>query len=82
MAQNKSVFIFVGKTSNGSRGRLDLRIDMNQITNLKLLGFTWKMLQGFDPHIFANARFVVGGVAKLVSVSIAVEADDSPELTL
>ena len=42
MAQNKSVFVFVWKTSNDSRGRPNLRIDMNQVTNLKSLGFIWK----------------------------------------
>ena len=40
MTQNNSVFIFVQKTSNDSRGRPNLRIDMNQVTNLKSLGFT------------------------------------------
>ena len=42
IAQNKAVFVSVRKTSNNSRGRLNLRIDMKQVTNLKLLGFTWK----------------------------------------
>ena len=42
MAQNNSVFVFAWKTSNASRGRPNLRIDMNQVTNLKSLDFTWK----------------------------------------
>ena len=42
MAQNNSVFDFVWKTSNDSAGKPNLRTDMNQVTNLKSLGFTWK----------------------------------------
>ena len=38
MAQNNSLFVW--KTSNYSRGRLNLRNDMNQVANLKSLGFT------------------------------------------
>ena len=38
MAQNNSLFVW--KTSNYSRGRSNLRIDMNQVTNLKSLCFT------------------------------------------
>ena len=38
MAQNNSLFVW--KTSNYSRGRSNLRNDMNQVTNLKSLGFT------------------------------------------
>ena len=38
MAQNNS--LLVGKTSNYSRGTSNLRNDMNQVTNLKSLGFT------------------------------------------
>ena len=38
MAQNNSLFLW--KTSNNSRGRSNLRDDMNQVTNLKSLGFT------------------------------------------
>ena len=37
MAQNNSLFVW--KTSNYSRGRSNLRNDMNQVTNLKSLGF-------------------------------------------
>ena len=36
MAQNN--FLFVWKISNYSRGRSNLRNDMNQVTNLKSLG--------------------------------------------
>ena len=38
MAQNNSLFVW--ETSNYSRGRSNLRNDMNQVTNLKSLGFT------------------------------------------
>ena len=38
MAQNDSLFLW--KTSNNSRGRSNLRDAMNQVTNLKSLGFT------------------------------------------
>ena len=38
LAQNNSLFVW--KTSNYSRGRLNLRNDMNQVANLKSLGFT------------------------------------------
>ena len=58
---------------------------MNQVTNLKSMGFTWKKQQiywespqVFDPHIPAIFLFVVDGVAKLVFVSVAVVADDLP----
>ena len=73
MAQNNPVLVFVCQTSNDNHGRLNLRIGMNQVTNLKLLGFTWNKKQiyweppqVFDPHIPAIAQFVVDGVAKLV----------------
>ena len=36
--------VFVQKTSNYSRGRPNLRIQMNQVANLKSLGFTWKKI--------------------------------------
>ena len=42
MAQNNSVFVLIHKTSNDIRGRPILRIDMNQMTILKSLGFTWE----------------------------------------
>ena len=42
MAQNNSLFVW--KTSSCSRGRSNLRIDMNQVTNLKSLGFTQERL--------------------------------------
>ena len=38
MAQNNSIFVW--KTLNYSRGRSNLRNGMNQVTNLKSLGFT------------------------------------------
>ena len=38
MAQNNSIFVW--KTSNYSRERSNLRNDMKQVANLKLLGFT------------------------------------------
>ena len=38
MAQNNSLFVW--KTSDYSRGRSNLRNNMNQVTNLKSLGFT------------------------------------------
>ena len=44
MAQNNSVFVFIRKISNDSRGRPNLRIDMNQATNLKSLRFKWKKI--------------------------------------
>ena len=40
MARNNWVFVFVRKTSNDSRGRSKLRIDIKNVTNLKSLGFT------------------------------------------
>ena len=80
---------FVRKTSNDSRGRPYLRIDISQVTNLKSLDFTWKKehfywesSQVFDSHIFAVVRFVVEGVAKIIFVSVVVEVDDSPAPTL
>ena len=53
MAQNNSFIIW--KTANCSRGRTNLRNDMNQVTNLKLLGFTWKRISnllGVFPEVF------------------------------
>ena len=40
MAQNNSLFVW--KTSSYSRGRSNLKNDMNQVTNLKSLGFAWE----------------------------------------
>ena len=37
-------FVFIWKTSNDSRRRPNLRIEMNQVTNLKSLGFTLKKI--------------------------------------
>ena len=42
MAQNNSVFVW--KTSNYSCGKSNLRNDINQVTNLKSLGFTRKRI--------------------------------------
>ena len=42
MAQNNSVFVW--KTSNYSRGRPNLRNDLNQVTNLKSRSFKWKTI--------------------------------------
>ena len=88
MAQNNSVFVFVEKNSNDCHGRPNLSINMNQVTNLKSLGFTWKKQQiywespqVFDPHISATVHFVVEDAAKLAFVS-TVEADDSSAPTL
>ena len=44
MAQNNPTFVFVWKTLNDSSGRPNLRIVINQVTNLKSLGFTWRKL--------------------------------------
>ena len=56
MAQNNS--LFVRKTSNYSRGRLNLRNDMNQVTNLKSLGFTREritnLLGGFPEVVLCD----------------------------
>ena len=43
MAQNNSLFVW--KTSNCSRGRSKLRNDIDQVTNLKSLGFTQKKIE-------------------------------------
>ena len=39
MAQNNSLFVWKTKYS---RGRSNLRSDMNQLTNLKSMAFTWE----------------------------------------
>ena len=56
MAQNNSLFVW--KTSNYSRGRLNLRNDMNQVTNLKSLGFTQEritnLLGGFPEVVLCD----------------------------
>ena len=79
MAQNNLVFAFVWKTSNDSCGRPNLRIDMNQVTNLKSMGFTrkknqvyWKAPQVIYPHISAIVSFVIESVSKLIFVSVVV----------
>ena len=50
---------------------------------MKSLGFTWKnskftgiLHKAFDPHISPTVPFVIHGVAKLIFVSVVVEADD------
>ena len=82
MLQNNSVIVFVWKTSNNSRGRPNVKIDMNQVTNLKSLGFTWKkkanllgVSTSFWSPCFYNCSF--WGI-----VSVIVEADDLPVPTL
>ena len=69
MSENNSVFLFVQKTSNDSRGRPNLRIDMNLVTDLKSLCVTWKnskftwsmeisrSLHKFLIHFFFNLPF-------------------------
>ena len=42
MAENKSVLVW--KTSNYTRGRPELINDLNQVKNLKSVGFTWKRI--------------------------------------
>ena len=51
MAQNNS--FFVRKTSKYSRGRPDLTTDMNQVTNLESLDFTWKKIANL-PGVSTN----------------------------
>ena len=53
MAQNNSLFVW--KTSNYNRGRSKLRNDMDQVTNMKSLGFTRERianLLGVFPEFF------------------------------
>ena len=56
IAQNNSLFVW--KTSNHSRGRLNLRNDMNQVANLKSLGFTRErianLLGGFPEIVLCD----------------------------
>ena len=52
IAQNNSFFVW--KTSHYSRGRSNLRNDMNQVTNLKSLGFTLERISnllGVSPEV-------------------------------
>ena len=42
MAQNNSAFVW--KTSSYSSGRPKLRNDLNEVTNLKSIDFTWKRI--------------------------------------
>ena len=59
MDQNNSLFVW--KTSNYSPGRSNLRNDMQQVTHLKLLGFTWeriaKLLGVFPDVVLGNIDF-------------------------
>ena len=56
MAQNNPVFVW--KTSNYCRGRSSLRNDMNQVANLKSLGFTREritnLLGGFPEVVLCD----------------------------
>ena len=52
MAQNNQLFVW--KTSNYSRGKSNLRTDLNQVRNLKSLGFTQERmanLMGVFPEV-------------------------------
>ena len=59
MAQNN--LLFVWKISNYSRGRSNLRNDMNQVTNLKSLGFTRERIENllgvFPRVVLCNIDF-------------------------
>ena len=59
MAQNNSLFVW--KTSNYSRGRSNLRNDINQVTNLKSLLFTReriaKLLGVFPESFLCDIEF-------------------------
>ena len=70
MAQNNSLFVW--KTSNYGRGRSNLRTDMNQVTNLKSLGFTRGRIAnslGFKRGRIANLLgFTRGRKANLLGV--------------
>ena len=61
IAQNNSVLVFAWKTSNNSRERPNLKINMNQVTNLKSLGEKIANLQGvstcFWSSYFCNRPF-------------------------
>ena len=56
MAQNNSLLVW--KTSNYSRGRLNLRNGMNQVKNLKSLGFIQErrtnLLGGFPEVVLCD----------------------------
>ena len=90
MTQNNSGFVFARKTSNDNRGRSNLRIDMNQETNLKSLGFKWKkilVVQGvstsFWSPYFCNRPFCGRRCCKTsICISCCREAGDSPVPTL
>ena len=86
IAQNNSVLVFAWKTSNNSRERPNLKINMNQVTNLKSLGEKIANLHGVSTcfwwSYFCNRSFCGRRCyAKPVFLSVVVEADDSPALT-
>ena len=72
MAQNNSLFVW--KTSNYGRGRLNLRTDMNQVTNLKSLGFTRgriaDLLGVFLRFFYATETFVVSLMLVLIPIFV------------
>ena len=78
---------FVRKTLNDGRGRPNLRTDMNQVTNLKSLDFTWKKVAKLlvvsmefsrSPY-FCNYPFCGRMCCKTsICISCCVEANDSP----
>ena len=57
----QDILLFVWKTSNYSPGRSNLRNDMQQVTHLKLLGFTWeriaKLLGVFPDVVLGDIDF-------------------------
>ena len=59
MDQNNSLFVW--KTSSYSRGRSNLRNDINQVTNLKSLSFTWErianLLEVFPEVVLCDIDF-------------------------
>ena len=56
MAQSNSVFAFIWKTSNDSRGRTNLRVDMNQVTNLKSLEFFTNFWSPYFGYLYQFIR--------------------------
>ena len=84
MAQNNSVFFFrkfQTTVVEGQTQELTQTCNKSEITVFymeKKQQIYWESLQVFDPHISGIVRFVVYGVAKLVLVSVVVEADNFP----
>ena len=70
MAHNNSLFVW--KTSNSSRGRSNLRNDVNQVTNLKLLGFTQQRIANlmgvFSEVVLYDIDFMVSLMMLLISI--------------